>query len=110
MEFQICRCGTQSGGYPHTADCPFPFFGRDAATLEQWTTMREIRRLFGASSTWTSPILYHGYTIRGFSTTSGKWDAIVIKGAAMKRLEGYPTSVHACAAAEEWVEEQSKEE
>jgi hypothetical protein len=31
----LCCCGTQSG-YPHPPRCPFPYYGRDDATITRW--------------------------------------------------------------------------
>lgn len=38
--FQICLCGTQPS-YPHTWDCPFPYFGHASRLIEQWELERK---------------------------------------------------------------------
>ncbi len=33
--FQICPCSKQPG-YPHAADCPYPYFGHHEALIQKW--------------------------------------------------------------------------
>ena len=43
-DFQICLCGAQPT-YPHTWDCPGPYFGRSVRLITDWHIRREaIRR------------------------------------------------------------------
>lgn len=40
----ICQCGTQSGGYPHAEDCPWPYYGRSTEQVNQWQKARQLWR------------------------------------------------------------------
>jgi hypothetical protein len=43
MSQSICYCGAQPS-YPHADDCPYPFYGRDAAGESRWLEERSKKR------------------------------------------------------------------
>ncbi len=40
MNENICLCGAMAG-YPHQADCPFPYFGHDLKREEMWIEQKK---------------------------------------------------------------------